>query len=310
MKAAQITEYGDASTVKINDVPKPEAGEGKVLVEVHASSINPFDITVRSGGVQQRMPLQFPATLGGDFAGVVEAVGEGVTGLAKGDRVYGQAAAIAGNSGAFAEFAITSAEQVAKMPASLDFNQAASLPLVGSSAVQALTEHLNLQPGQKILITGGTGGIGSLAVQIAKHIGAAVTATADKDGLDMARQLGADEVINYETQDITELGRVFDAVFDTTGALFDKSLQTLKPGGVGVTMIAQINEELASKLQVKALMQGTKVNTEHLDKLRQLVEAGVIKPQVDRVFGLDQIADAFRAKEGGGVKGKIVIAIR
>jgi NADPH:quinone reductase-like Zn-dependent oxidoreductase len=310
MKAAQISEYGDVSVVKISDIDQPTAGEGQVLVEVHASSINPIDIAIRTGAVKQMMPLTLPATLGGDFAGIIAEIGSGVTNVAVGDRVYGQANAAFGNSGAFAEYAVTVAGQVAKAPANIDFKLAASLPLVGASAVQALVQHIKLAADQKILITGGTGGIGSIAIQIAKHLGAHVTATATGEGLELAQQLGADEVIDYQSQDISAL-KDFDAVFDTVGGeTTNKALHALKPGGIAVSMSGHPDEELAKELNITAIRQFTQVTTETLDTLRELVEQQVIVPQVEQIFALDDIAAAFGAKENGDVKGKVVIAIK
>lgn len=312
MKAAQINQYGDATTVKVQEIDKPAASEGQILVEVHASSINPFDIAVRSGYVKDRIPLELPVTLGGDFAGVVTAVGPGVMQLAAGDRIYGQAAAVAGNSGAFAEFAVTKLSQAAKMPANLDFNQAASLPLVGVSAYQALYEHLKLAAGRKILITGGAGGIGSIAVQIAKHLGAMVITTArGKSGAALAKELGADDVIDTASQDLSGLPKDFDAVFDTVGGNnFNGTLRLLKPGGTAVSMIAQPDAALAKELDVTAMVQQTKVDTVKLDALRQLVESGIVQPQVGQVFPLDKITEAFQAKESGRVNGKIVVQVK
>jgi len=308
MKAAQINEYGDASVVTVREVEKPFASEGKVLIEVHASSINPYDITVRSGRAGS---LALPITLGGDVAGVVSEVGEGVTGIAVGDKVYGQAAVVAGNSGAFAEYAATAAGQVAKAPANLDFKEAASLPLVGVSALQAITGHIKLATGQKILITGGAGGIGSIAVQIAKHIGAHVVTTATGEGLELAKKLGADEVNDYKTSDVSGLPHDFDAVFDTVGGEnFDNTLHVLKKGGIAVSMIGTPNETLAKELEVTAMMQMTRVTTEALSTLRELVESGVVTPQVGAVFALEDIVKAFEAKEKGDTAGKIVIEIQ
>lgn len=310
MKAAQISEYGDASVVKINEVDKPEAGEGKVLVEVKASSLNPFDSKLREGYMKDSIPLKFPATLGGDIAGVVAEVGEGVTGFAAGDKVYGQAAVVAGNSGAFAEYAVTKASQIAKSPTNLDFEEAASLPLVGVSALQALTEHINLQSGQKILIHGGSGGIGSVATQIAKHLGAYVATTAPAEAADFVKNLGADEVIDYKAQDFITLVRDYDAVFDTVGGeVFEKSLDVLKQGGVAVSMIASADEAAAKQRGVTAMTQGTKVTAERLEKLAKLVEDGVVTPQVSKVFPLDQIKEAFEFREGQSFTGKVVIKI-
>jgi NADPH:quinone reductase-like Zn-dependent oxidoreductase len=225
--------------------------------------------------------------------------------------VYGQANIVAGNSGAFAEFAATAAGQVAKMPAGLDFREAAALPLVGVSAWQAITQHIHLQAGQKLFVHGGAGGIGSLAIQIAKNIGAYVATTATGEGIDLVKTLGADEVIDYKVQNFAETLKDFDAVFDTVGGdEFTKSLAILKRGGTAVSMAGQADEAKAAEFGVTAITQSTKVTTEALDKLRELVEAGVVKPQVAQVFPLDQIQEAFTMLESGAVKGKVVLEIK
>jgi alcohol dehydrogenase len=311
MKAAQINEYGDASVVTINEVDTPEAGSGQVLVEVHASSINPFDRAIREGYMKEMIPLNLPVTLGGDIAGKVVSVGADVTGFSEGDSVWGQANVVAGNSGAFAEFAVTKAEQVGVMPSNLDFLQAASLPLVGVSALQALTEHINLQPNQKLFIHGGGGGIGSIAIQIAKHIGAYVATTATGEQVNFVKQLGADEVIDYASEDFSSVLADYDAVFDAVGGDdFTTSYGVLKQGGIAVSMIADVDEAAASEHGVTAIRQQTHVNTERLNMLRELVEDGTVTPQVDTVLPLDQIQAAFHAKEEGTVKGKIVLKIK
>jgi NADPH:quinone reductase-like Zn-dependent oxidoreductase len=216
MKAAQINEYGHADVIEVSDIAKPTLGEGQVLVEVHAASINPFDTIVREGHVAQ-MIKSLPVTLGGDIAGVVTEVGSGVTEFAVGDKVYGQANAVAGNSGAFAEFAATAASQVGNMPANLSFVEAGAIPLTGESALQVITGHMKLAPGQKILIHGGAGGIGTVAIQIAKHLGAYVATTATGEGIQYVTDLGADEVIDYASQKFEDSVHDYDAVFDTVG---------------------------------------------------------------------------------------------
>lgn len=311
MKAAQITEYGDASVVKINDMDTPTAKPGQVVVEVHATSLNPFDTIVREGYLQQNAPLQLPATLGGDIAGVVTEVSEDVTDFAVGDKVYGQANIVAGNSGAFAEFAATSVTQVAKMPGNLSFTEAASLPLVGVSAIQALTEHIKLAADQKIFINGGAGAIGSIAIQLAKNIGAYVATTATGEGIELAKQLGADEVIDYKANDFSALLKDYDAVFDTVGGdTFNASLSILKKGGIAVSMAADADSDLTAKLEVTAIHQMTHVTTRHLDTLRDLAEKGVITPRIGATFPLDQIAEAQRARESGEILGKVAITIK
>jgi NADPH:quinone reductase-like Zn-dependent oxidoreductase len=311
MKAAQINEYGGPSVVQINEVDQPAPVGDQILVEVHASSLNPFDTKVREGLMKEMIPLQFPATLGGDIAGIVAKIGEDVNGLAIGDKVYGQANVVAGNSGAFAEFAVTKANEVAKMPKDLSFDQAASLPLVGVSAWQALTQHIKLQPGQKLFIHGGAGGIGSIAIQIAKHIGAYVATTATGEGVVRVKELGADEVIDYKKQDFVEVLHDFDAVFDTVGGDdFNRSLTILKQGGVAISMTAKADDILTRKHAVTTITQSTHVTTEALNELRKLVEVDVVTPQVGKTFSLDQIHDAFEVRESGAIQGKVVIEMK
>ena len=311
MKAAQINNYGDPSVVQIAEVDQPQLTEAQVLVEVHASSLNPFDTTVREGHMKDAIPLQFPATLGGDIAGVVVKAGTGVERLKPGDKVYGQANVVAGNSGAFAELAATKASQLAKMPSNLSFEQAAAMPLVGVSALQALSEHINLKAGQNIFIHGGAGGIGTIAIQIAKHIGAYVATTATGEGIDYVKKLGADQVIDFKSEDFTKKLQDFDAVFDTTpGDDFTKSLDILKPGGVAVSMLVAADEAKAKAKNLKTITQSTTVTTAKLDKLRELIEDGVITPHIDKIFPLDDIRAAFEARESGLAKGKVVIKIR
>lgn len=310
MKAAQIKDYGDASVIQIVDIDQPSPQPGQVLVEVHASSINPFDTTVREGKAKD-MIKSLPITLGGDIAGVITELGEGASGFVVGDKVYGQAAVVAGNTGAFAQFAATKQTQVGKMPTKIDFKQAASIPLVGVSAVQAITEHIGLSGNQKIFIHGGAGGIGSIAIQIAKHIGAYVATTATGDGLALVKQLGADEVIDYKAQDFSQVLKDYDAVFDTVGGDdFNKALSILKRDGIAVSMIGHADEAKASELGVTAITQATKVTTEHLDKLRQLIDIDVIKPQIGKTFPFEQVQEAFKARESGQVSGKVVLEIK
>lgn len=310
MKAAQLTDYGDPSVIAINDIPQPSVDEGQVLVEVHAASLNPWDTKVREGAAKSFMPLDFPVTAAGDFAGVVVKVGAGVTHVAVGDKVYGSAG-VKGGSGALAEFAVAPGDQLAKAPANQDFEQAAALVLVGIAAVQGLTRHIGLKSGQNILIHGGAGGIGSIAIQIAKHLGAYVATTTSADSFDFVKELGADEVIDYKTQQFQEIIHDYDAVFDTAGGdVVEKSTAVLKPGGILVSMTTAADEVQAAEKRLTTLVEQAHVTTELLDELRTLVEAGVVKVHVDKVFPLDQAAEAFRAREAGGIKGKVVVSIK
>src|SRR5690606_15629498 len=198
-----------------------------------------------------------------------------------------------------------------KMPSNLSFEQAAAMPLVGVSALQALSEHINLKAGQNIFIHGGAGGIGTIAIQIAKHIDAYVATTATGDGIDYVKKLGADQVIDFKSEDFTKKLQDFDAVFDTTpGDDFTKSLDILKPGGVAVSMLVAADEAKAKAKNLKTITQSTTVTTAKLDKLRELIEDGVITPHIDKIFPLDNIQAAFEARESGLAKGKVVIKIR
>lgn len=311
MRAVQIKNYGGNEVLEVNEnVPKPIPAKGQVLVEVHSASINPIDWKVRAGYLKEMVPLQFPATLGGDFAGVVTEAGED-SGFKTGDQVYGQAILLNGGSGSFAEFAAANMANSALKPKNINFLQAASLPLAGVSALQALEDHIKLKKNQKILIHGGAGGIGSISIQLAKSLGAYVATTVGADHVDFARKLGADEVIDYRSKDFTKKLKDFDAVFSTVGSeVVDKSFPILKKGGVIVSMLGAPSEDLAKKHGVRATGQNTETNVDRLNRLTEYVEAGKIKPQVDKVFSLDKAEEAFEYLEKGSPKGKIVLKIK
>lgn len=310
MRAAQINSYGGKEVLKtVKDAPRPKVEPAQVLVKVYAAAVNPFDWKVREGYLKETAPLNFPATLGGDLAGVVSELSEGITAFKVGDEVYGQAGALSSN-GAFAEFSPVKAEQLAAKPKNVDFVTAAALPLAVVSAYQALVEHANLQNGQKVLIHGGGGGIGSFAVQIAKYLGAHVATTASAQDADFVKSLGADEVIDYKTQAFETLIKDYDAVFDTVGGeTYSKSYQALKPGGVIISMTDQPIEDLARKYNIKAIAQQTRTTTERLAKLAQLVERGAIKVSIDKVFPLEQAAEALAYIQGAH-HGKVVIKVK
>jgi alcohol dehydrogenase len=311
MKAAQINSYGPKDAIKTaNDAPKPQAQEGQVLIEVHAAGVNPFDWKLREGYMKEFIPLKFPATLGGDFAGIISEIGEGVSGLNVGDEVYGSANA-AGGQGSFAEFTPANADQTARKPKSVDFTVAAALPLAGTSAYQALVEHAKLQHGQKVLIHGGAGGIGTFAIQIAKNLGAYVSTTASSDDSEFVKSLGADEFIDYKSQKFEDLLKDYDVVFDTVGGeTYKKSYKVLKPGGVLVSMLEQPDEELGSKYKVQAIAQQSRPTTERLTELAKLVDDGSIKVNVEKVFPLEQASGALASLQEGIHRGKVVIQVK
>lgn len=312
MKAGQYSRYGGPEVIEINDnAPKPSAGKGQVLVEVHGASLNPFDVTLRSGYLKERIPLKFPVTIGGDFSGIVREVGKEVSDFKVGDEVYGQALILNGGSGSLAEFTTMKTSSIARKPKNLNHVDAASLPLVGSSAIQVLEEHIKLKSGQKILIHGGAGGIGSIAIQVAKSIGAYIATTVGTDSIEFVKKLGADEAIDYKTQKFENILKDFDAVFDTVGGkTAEKSFKVLKSGGVIVSMLGAPNPELAKQYSVTAIGQNTRVNNKTLARLTELVENGAVKPQVDKAFPLEEAKEAFEYFENGHTRGKVVLKIK
>ena len=313
MKAAQYSKYGGPEVIEINqNASRPSAGGGQVLVEVYAASLNPFDYKLRLGYMKEMIPLQFPFTVGGDFSGVVAGLGPSVDGNFKvGDEVYGQALVLNGGSGTLAQFAASNVANAAHKPKGINHIEAASLPLVGASAIQVLEEHIKLKSSDKILIHGGSGGIGSIAIQLAKSKGAYVAATVSTENVEFVKGLGVDGVIDYKTQKFEELLKDFDAVFDTVGGeTLDRSFKVLKKNGIIVSMLGAPNPELAKQYNVSAIGQNTRVNNETLTRLTELVEKDVIKAQVDKVFPLEQTREAFEYLENAHSRGKVVIAVK
>jgi alcohol dehydrogenase len=317
MKSAQIKTYGDSEVLEINQSTPSinDPSEGMVLVTVKAAGVNPSDWKVREGFFKQMAPLQFPATLGMDFSGVIEKVGESISSsdLKQGDEVYGQAGVLAGGSGAFAEMSLAKADKIAHRPRTLSHEQAAGLPLVGVSAWQALVETMRLSKGQKILIHGGAGGIGSIAIQLAKHLGAYVATTVSTNDIQFVKEeLGADEAIDYKTQTFEELlPHDYDAVFDTVGGeTFTRSFKVLKRGGIIVSMLEQPNQGLMDQFGVKAVYQFTQVNKERLTRLAEWVDQNNVRVNVERTFPLDEARTALDYQRDVHPRGKIVLAMQ
>ncbi len=309
MKSAQIDNYGDVSAIMLNDVEKPAIAENQVLIETNAASLNPFDLAVLAGHAQSMAPLTFPATLGLDMAGTVVGVGAAVTKFGIGERVYGTANAMFGASGAFAEYVAANADNIAHSPTNVSDVEAASFPTAGISALQAIVDNLDVQSGQKVFINGGSGGVGSIAIQIAKHLGAYVTVTASATNADFVKSLGADEVIDYKTQDYRTLLRDYDAVLTNVRADDTNDVLTvLKRGGRAVSLVGPFDDARATKLGVTAMPQMTKVTTESLDRLRELVDQGAVHAVIDKTFQLDQIREAYITAQNQSVKGKLVIS--
>lgn len=310
MKAAQINQYGGSEVIEINEIPKPQIKEGQVLVQVIAASLNPIDYKIRLGYLKDAIK-SLPITLGTDFAGKIVEVADGVNEFKVGDEVYGNAIVLGGGSGTLAEFVAANITATALKPKTLDFITSGALPLAAASALQAIEEHIQIKAGQKILIQGGGGGIGSLAIQLAKMHGAYVAATTSSETLDFVKSLGVDEVIDYKSQDFTQVIKDYDAVFDTTGSdVAQKSLTVLKKGGVIVSMTAQFDEAEVSRYGVIAITQNTKSTADKFRRIAQLIDEGKLKPEVDKVFPLEQVKEAFDYSEKDHPRGKVIIAIK
>lgn len=308
MKAAQINKYGSNEVVEINkNTPKPAASRGQILVEVYAAGVNPIDWKIREGYI----PLKFPVTLGGDFSGVVAEVGESVSGFKKGLEVYGYASVIGGGSGSFAEFVSADVKVMALKPENITHVDAGAFPLTGVSAWQALVDHIGLSMGKKILIHGGAGGIGSIAIQLAKHLGAYVATTVSAKDLQYIKELGADEAIDYKNQSFEDLLNDYDAVYDTVGGeTYVKSFKVLRKGGIIVSMLEQPHSDLIKQYGVNAIGQMTQVNSERLSKLAELVDKHIIKVHVEKTFPLEQAGEALAYLQSGHPRGKVVLKMK
>jgi NADPH:quinone reductase-like Zn-dependent oxidoreductase len=308
MRAARVDSYGGPEALRVVDTAPPTPGPGQVLLEVHASSVNPVDIAVRSGWMQAYLPLTLPVTLGVDVAGTVAEVGEGVADLAIGDPVYGVAGVVMGGSGAFAEFAVTSPTLLAAPPEGVDLVAAATLPLAGISALQAMLDTLDVQPGSRVLVHGAAGGVGLFAVALARHLGGHVVGTVH-GGLVAPSEIGADEVVDTDETDIASL-QPFDLTFDLVGEDPIWPITVTTPGGRVVGLRMPPDQDAATAKGVTAVMQATEITTESLERFRELVEKGVLRPHVAQSFDLGDIARAFQMKEAGRVRGKIAVTMR
>jgi NADPH:quinone reductase-like Zn-dependent oxidoreductase len=330
MRAFVVTQYKEP--VQEADVPEPVVGEHDVLVRVDAAGLNPLDEGIRAGAFKQILRYRLPLILGNDLAGTVIRVGGKVRGYKPGDEVYGRPDK--DRIGTFAERIAVAEADLALKPRSISMEEAGSLPLVALTAWQALVERGNLQPGQKVLIHAGAGGVGSIAIQLAKHLGATVATTASAANADFVRELGADTVIDYRTQDFEQLLDGYDLVLESIGGEnLEKSLRVLKPGGkaigiagppdpafareIGLNPLLRLAiTGLSSKIRSQAKKLG--LNYEFLfmrasgDQLRQitaLVDQGVLRPVVGKVFDFAQTPQAVQSLAKGGIRGKGVVTV-
>jgi len=333
MKAFVVSKYGKANSVEAVELPEPELGDGDVLVEVHAASVNPLDLKIRNGELKPLLPYKLPLVLGNDLAGVVIKAGKNVRRFKPGDEVF--ARPDQDRIGAFAELIAISENDVAKKPDRLDMEQAASVPLVGLTAWQALVGKARLQAGQKVLIQAGSGGVGTIAIQLAKHLGATVATTTSTANVDWVKGLGADVVIDYKKDDFESVLHDYDVVIDTQGGqTLEKSLLVLKPGGKVISVagppepdfakefganwfLIQAMRALSFQIRRKAKRRGVtysflfmKASGDQLRELGSLIDSGAIRPVVDQVFPFQSTMEALAYVEKGRAKAKVVVKIR
>jgi NADPH:quinone reductase-like Zn-dependent oxidoreductase len=318
MKAIVCTKYGSPDFLQLKEVEKPTPSDNGVLVKVHAASINKADLyllrhpfVVRLVGGQLLKPKR--EILGTDVAGQVEAVGRNVRQFQPGDDVFG------GAPGSFAEFACAREDRLVLKPSNVAFEEAAAVPLAGTTALQGLRDRGKIQAGQRVLINGASGGVGTFLVQIAKAFGAEVTAVCSTGKLEMARSIGADHVIDYTQEDFTKSGQRYDLIVAANGyhsildyrhALTSKGVYVGTGGSMGQIFQGLLLAPLVSmvgKKKMSAFM--AKLNQKDLDQLRELLEDGKMKPVIDRCYPLSEVAEAFRYFEEGHVKGKVIITL-
>src|SRR5438034_3598766 len=333
MKAFVVERYGKNDGTRFVEMPEPELRDADVLVRVHAAGVNVLDSKIRDGEFKLILPYRLPLILGNDVAGVVVRVGSNVRRFKLGDEVY--ARPHKDRIGAFAEFISMNEDDVALKPKELTMEEAASIPLVGLTAWQALIERANLKKGQKVLIHAGSGGVGTFAIQLAKHVGATVATTTSTPNIDLVRRLGADVVIDYKKDSFEEILHDWDVVLNSLdGETLKKSLRVLKPGGKLISISGPPDPEFARQLglgrilelmmrllsfRIRRQAKRHQINYSFLfmrasgDQLRQigsLIETGAIRPVLDRVFPFESTKEAMAYIEKGRAKGKVVDKVR
>ncbi|WP_067934017.1 NADP-dependent oxidoreductase [Alicyclobacillus kakegawensis] len=309
MRAVYIEAYGGKEQLKYGELPRPAIGADDVLIEVHAAGVNPVDWKIREGYLKQRLNYTFPLILGWDAAGVVVETGSNVTQFQVGDKVFTRPEIE--RNGSYAEYLAVVERLVAPMPKNISFEEAASIPLAGLTAWQALVDTAHVQSGDKVLVHAGAGGVGVYAIQIAKAYGAHVATTVSERNLDLVRSLGADVVIDYVREDFVERVRDYDIVLDTMGGdVQRRSYDVLKPGGILVSIINPPDPDTAAKHRVRAEYFFLEPDGKKLAKLGELVEQGRVRPVVGHVFALEQAAKAHELSESHHARGKIVLQVK
>ena len=333
MKAFIVDRYKNKDAVRFGDMPDPELRDDDVMVQIHAAGVNLLDSKIRDGEFKLILPYRLPLILGNDVAGVVVRVGRRVRQFKPGDEVY--ARPDKDRIGTFAEFIAINEADVAMKPKNLTMEEAASIPLVGLTAWQVLVERANLKKGQKVLIHAGSGGVGTFAIQLAKHIGATVATTTSAANADLVKSLGADIVIDYKKDDFEKVLNGYDVVLNSLGKdTLEKSLSVLKPGGKLISIsgppdadfakangsnwfLQQVMRLLSFGIRKKAKRHRVsysflfmRANGEQLSKITSLIESGIIRPVMDRVFPFEATKEALAYIETGRSKGKVVVKIR
>ncbi len=307
MKAVVINEYGDESVLHYIDVERPKPKADEVLVKVHVAAVNPADWKIRDG-MGEQFGFKLPLILGGDIAGTVKAVGNGVENFKQGDAVYGMT--LSSLSGGYAEYAIAKADTITLKPDNLNFEEAAAIPIGALTAWQAMFDLAHLSSGQRILITGASGGVGSMAVQLAKAKGAFVIGTASGKNEQFVRDLGADEFVDYTRQPFEEVVKDVDVIFDTIGGdTQERAFQTLKKGGFLVTSSQTPSEEKAKEFGVEAAFVFCKPNAGQLTEINRLIEEGKLKIHIETILPLTEVKKAHQLSQSGRTRGKIVLQV-
>lgn len=332
MKAFSIERYEEKAAGRIMNMPMPEIGRQDVLVQIHAASLNPLDSKIRNGELKLLLPYRLPLILGNDLAGTVTKVGSLVNKFKVGDKVY--ARPDDDRIGTFAEYIAVKQSSLALIPNNLTMEEAAAVPLAGLTAWQALIEVAQLKKGQKVLIHAGSGGVGTFAIQLAKHLGAIVATTTSAKNVGLVKKLGADIVIDYKSEDFSTKLQGYDVVLDSLGGkTLEKSLKVLNSGGKLITLagppdpafakaiganwlVSIVMRLLSHKIRKLAKRNGVsysfvfmKANGSQLQEISALIESGAIYPVIDRVFPFPSINDAFTYLDTGRVKGKLVIKV-
>lgn len=308
MKAVRIRAYGDASVLRYEEAPMPDIAPEDVLVRVVAASVNPVDWKFREGYLKQMLPPQFPITLGWDVSGVVDAAGKNVSRFKVGDTVFSRPDIK--RNGTYAEYVAIREDELARKPQTISHVEAATLPLAGIAAWEAIITTAKVEAGQRVLVHAVSGGVGSIAVQLAKSRGAYVIATTSGKNRALVESLGADEVIDYRTQKFDAMVRDVDAVFDTIGGqVQEASWSVLKPGGILVSIIGTPSEEKARALGVRSAFLFIGPSAPILMQLAELVENGKLRPVVGAEFALKDIAEAHALSQSGHAVGKIALYV-